>query len=135
MRYSTDIVVIDLEASCPAEDEGNNSVDRSNIIEIGAVRLDRRSLEITARFSELVQPADYPVTPFISGLTGITTEMVAGKETFERVGRRFGCCIWPTRCSARFRWHRTCTGPARSRRTLPGCWPASPSGPPARRSR
>ncbi len=89
MRYSTDIVVIDLEASCPAEDEGNNSVDRSNIIEIGAVRLDRRSLEITARFSELVRPADYPVTPFITGLTGITVEMVAGQETFDRVGRRF----------------------------------------------
>ena len=36
MRYSADIVVIDLEASCPAEDEGNNAAERSNIIEIGA---------------------------------------------------------------------------------------------------
>jgi len=89
MRYSTDIVVIDLEASCPAEDEGNNAVERSNIIEVGAVRLDRRSLEITATFSELVRPADYPVTPFITGLTGITAEMVAGRETFDRAGRRF----------------------------------------------
>ncbi len=34
MRYSTDIVIIDLEATCPVEDEGgNNTVERSNIIE------------------------------------------------------------------------------------------------------
>lgn len=89
MRYSTDIVVIDLEASCPVEDEGDNTVERSSIIEIGAVRLDRRSLEITATFSELVRPVDHPITGFISELTGITQEMVAGCETFATVGRRF----------------------------------------------
>ncbi len=89
MRYSTDIVVIDLEASCPAEDEGDNTIDRSSIIEIGAVRLDRRSLEITATFSELVRPEDYPLVPFITGITGITAEMVAGKENFAAVGSRF----------------------------------------------
>jgi inhibitor of KinA sporulation pathway (predicted exonuclease) len=63
MRYSTDIVVMDLEATCPAEDEGDNAVERSNIIEIGAVRLDRRSLEVVSEFSELVRPRDYPVAP------------------------------------------------------------------------
>ncbi|HOX25594.1 MAG TPA: 3'-5' exonuclease [Candidatus Krumholzibacteria bacterium] len=89
MRYSCDIVVVDLEASCPVEDEGDNSVERSNIIEIGAVRLDRRSLAITATFSELVRPADYPVTPFITRLTGITPEMVTDRETFAEAGRRF----------------------------------------------
>ena len=83
MRYSSDIVVIDLEASCPVEDEGNNSVERSNIIEIGAVRLDRRSLEVTATFSELVRPDEYPVTPFITRLTSITPEMVADKQPEE----------------------------------------------------
>lgn len=89
MRYSTDIVVIDLEASCPAEDQGNNAVERSSIIEIGAVRLDRRSLEITATFSELVRPEDHPIVPFITGITGITPEMVDGCDTFAAVGRRF----------------------------------------------
>lgn len=89
MRYSTDIVVIDLEASCPAEDQGNNAVERSSIIEIGAVRLDRRSLEITASFSELVRPEDHPIVPFITGITGITPEMVAGCDTFAAVGSRF----------------------------------------------
>ena len=89
MRYSSDIVVIDLEASCPAEDQGNNAVERSSIIEIGAVRLDRRSLEITATFSELVRPEDHPIVPFITDITGITPEMVAGCDTFAAVGRRF----------------------------------------------
>ena len=89
MRYSTDIVVMDLEATCPAEDEGDNAVERSNIIEIGAVRLDRRSLEVVSEFSELVRPRDYPVAPFIEKLTGITPQMVAGRDEFALVGRRF----------------------------------------------
>lgn len=89
MRYTTDIVVIDLEATCPAEDQGNNSVERSSIIEIGAVRLDRRSLEIKAEFSELVKPEDYPIVPFITDITGISPDMVAGKDTFPDVGGRF----------------------------------------------
>ena len=89
MRYTTDIVVIDLEASCPAEDQGNNSIERSSIIEIGAVRLDRRSLEITAEFSELVRPEDHPIVPFITDITGIAPDMVKDKETFDSVGRRF----------------------------------------------
>lgn len=89
MRYTTDIVVIDLEATCPAEDQGNNSVERSSIIEIGAVRLDRRSLEIKAEFSELVKPEDYPIVPFITDITGISPGMVAGKDTFPDVGGRF----------------------------------------------
>ncbi len=89
MRYTTDIVVIDLEASCPTEDQGNNTIDRSSIIEIGAVRLDRRSLEITDTFSELVRPEDYPIVPFITEITGISADMVADKDTFAEVGRRF----------------------------------------------
>ncbi len=89
MRYSTDIVVVDLEAACPAEDEGDNTVERSSIIEIGAVRLDRRSLAVVASFSELVRPVDFPITGFITKLTGITAGMLAGCETFAAVGRRF----------------------------------------------
>ena len=90
MRYSTDIVVIDLEATCPEADEnGRNTIDRSNIIEIGAVRLDAKSLEIVDQFSELVRPHEYPVTPFITKLTAITPEMVADKAGFAEVGARF----------------------------------------------
>ena len=89
MRYTTDIVVIDLEATCPVEDQGNNSVERSSIIEIGAVRLDRKSLEITDTFSELIRPEDHPIVSFITDITGITPEMVADKDTFAIVGQRF----------------------------------------------
>ncbi len=89
MRYSTDIVVIDLEATCPAEDEGDNTIERSSIIEIGAVRLDRRSLEIKDQFSELVRPEDHPIVPFITRITGISPEMVQDKEDFAAVGARF----------------------------------------------
>lgn len=89
MRYSTDIVVIDLEATCPSEDQGNNTIERSSIIEIGAVRLDRRSLEIVETFSELVRPEDYPIVPFITEITGISPDMVKDKDTFGTVGARF----------------------------------------------
>jgi DNA polymerase III epsilon subunit-like protein len=89
MRYSSDIVVVDLEATCPVEDEGANSIVRSSIIEVGAVRLNKRSLEIVDSFSELVRPEEYPITPFITRITGIRPEMVADKETFGEVGNRF----------------------------------------------
>ena len=89
MRYTTDIVVIDLEATCPAEDRGANTIERSSIIEIGAVRLDRRSLEIKESFSELVRPEQYPIIPFISEITGISPEMVTDKDSFGAVGDRF----------------------------------------------
>jgi DNA polymerase III epsilon subunit-like protein len=89
MRYTTDIVVIDLEATCPEADQGNNTVERSSIIEIGAVRLDKKSLEIKSTFSELIRPEDYPIVPFITDITGISPDMVAGKDTFAQVGRRF----------------------------------------------
>ena len=112
MRYSTDIVVIDLEASCPAEDQGNNAVERSSIIEIGAVRLDRRSLEITATFSELVRPEDYPIVPFITGITGITAEMVAECDTFDAVGRPLPGVVRPAQQGDHRRLRRLLRHPA-----------------------
>ena len=89
MRYTTDIVIIDLEATCPAQDEGNNSIERSNIIEIGAVRLDRKTLAEVDSFSELVRPHEYPVAPFITVMTGITAAQVADKDGWDVVGKRF----------------------------------------------
>ncbi len=89
MRYSTDIVILDLEATCPPEDEGRNTIERSNIIEIGAVRLDGKTLAEVDSFSELVRPLEFPITPFISRLTGITAAQVAGKDVFAAVGGRF----------------------------------------------
>ncbi|MCA9726128.1 MAG: exonuclease domain-containing protein [Candidatus Eisenbacteria bacterium] len=87
MRYSTDIVVLDLEATCPERD--TNTIERSNIIDVGAVRLDRQTLEVTGVFSELVRPRDFAIFPHITEFTGITPEMVADKETFDHVAERF----------------------------------------------
>jgi DNA polymerase III epsilon subunit-like protein len=87
VRYSTDLIVLDLEATCPERD--TNTIERSNIIDIGAVRLDRRTLEVTGVFSELVRPRDFPVYPHITGFTGITPEMVEECDTFDRVAERF----------------------------------------------
>lgn len=87
MKYSTDIVVLDLEATCPEKD--TNRIERSNIIDVGAVRLDRRTLEMVESYSELVRPRDYPVAPHVTEITGITQEMVDPCDTFDRVGERF----------------------------------------------
>ena len=53
------------------------------------MRLDRRSLETTETFSELVRPEDYPIVPFITEITGISPDMVRDKNTFDQVGERF----------------------------------------------
>ena len=87
MKFSTDIVIIDLEASCKTF--GANQIAESNIIEIGAVKLDKKSLEIIDEFSELIQPADYPVLPQIAEITGITQEMVSDKPLFDEVMAQF----------------------------------------------
>lgn len=86
-RFSNDIVVIDLEASCAVA--GANEVEESNIIELGAVRLDRRTLEIQSTFQVLVKPAHHPITPFITDITGITPAMVANAPTFDVAGAQF----------------------------------------------
>ncbi|MCA9757533.1 MAG: exonuclease domain-containing protein [Candidatus Eisenbacteria bacterium] len=87
MRYSADIVVLDLEATSPDRDA--NTIERTNIIDIGAVRLDRRTLEIVDEFTELVRPTEFEVAPHITEITGITNEMVEDKARFDEVGPRF----------------------------------------------
>jgi DNA polymerase III epsilon subunit-like protein len=82
MKFSDDIVVFDLEASCKTF--GHNEVEESNIIEIGAVRLDRKTLEVKSEFSALVKPRDYPILPEIAEITGITPEMVEHEKTFDQ---------------------------------------------------
>lgn len=87
MKYSSDIIVLDLEATSPDGDE--NTTERSNIIDVGAVRLDRHTLAPVAEFSELVRPVEFGIPPQITAITGISEEMVAPCETFAEVGRRF----------------------------------------------
>lgn len=93
VRYSTDIVVIDLEATCPEQDQ--NDINQSCIIEIGAVRLDRKTLGVVDTFAELVNPGTCPITPFIAHMTRITPEMVANCDEFDKVGARFAAWHGP----------------------------------------
>ena len=62
------------------------SPEYSHIIEIGAVKV--RDGQVVDTFSELIDPG-IPIPYFITNLTGITDEMVAGKETIDRVLPRF----------------------------------------------
>lgn len=87
MKLSADIVIFDLEASCKTF--GNNEIEESNIIEIGAVRLDRKNLEITSEFSILINPRDYPILPEISEITGITPSMVVNQPIFDEAAKSF----------------------------------------------
>jgi len=87
VKFSTDIVIIDLEASCKTF--GANVIAESNIIEIGAVKLNKKSLEIVDVFSQLIQPADYPVLPQIADITGITQDMLSDKPLFDKVMNQF----------------------------------------------
>jgi len=87
MKFSSDIVVFDLEASC--KEFNNNIISESNIIEIGAVKLDKKSLVIKDEFSILIKPKDYKILPEISKITKITPEMVADKLYFDKAIQEF----------------------------------------------
>ncbi len=62
------------------------SPEYSRIIEIGAVKI--RDGQVVATFSELIDP-NTPIPYQITQLTGITDEMVEGKDTIEQVLPRF----------------------------------------------
>lgn len=81
MKFSSDIVIFDLEASCKTF--GLNEIEESNIIEIGAVKLDKNTLEIKSEFSTLIRPKNYPILPEIEEITRITPEMVAESPYFD----------------------------------------------------
>lgn len=87
MKFSTDLVIFDLEASCKTF--GKNTIAESNIIEIGAVKLDRKTLEIKDEFSALIQPRDYPISPEIEEITNISPEMVAEMPLFKDAALAF----------------------------------------------
>lgn len=87
MKFSSDIVIFDLEASCKTF--GRNEIEESNIIEIGAVKLDKKTLEVNSEFSELIKPSEYEILPEISKITNITPEMVSDKPIFKDVFLKF----------------------------------------------
>lgn len=88
LRYTKmDYIVFDLEFNQDFSTSGCRRTLRScfEIIQIGAVKLDA-NLNMIDTFQRNVKPTIYPaVNPFITELTGITTEQLSAEETFPAV--------------------------------------------------
>jgi len=93
-------VIVDLEATCW---EITGSIERMEIIEIGAVKLAAQTLEIQAEFNSFVRPVHQPVlSRFCTALTSIRQEDVDGADEFPAVFGQFLDWIGPqpfTLCS------------------------------------
>lgn len=88
MKLNNSIIILDLEATSNQVDDKKPLVQENNyIIEIGAVLISK-DLEIVSTFSSLVRPEE-PVTPFITGLTGITQEQVDAALLWPDVSKSF----------------------------------------------
>ncbi|WP_123905729.1 exonuclease domain-containing protein [Chryseobacterium sp. ERMR1:04] len=81
MKFSSDLVIYDLEGSCKTF--GKNEINETNIIEIGAVKLDKKTFEIKSEFSILIKPKHFPILPEITDITNITNEMVENEKYFD----------------------------------------------------
>ncbi len=76
-----DYLIIDLEATC--DDAGAVPRDQTEIIEIGAVRVDGTTLEPVAEFQTFVRPVRHPrLTPFCTALTTIEQAQVDAAPGF-----------------------------------------------------
>jgi len=81
-------LVIDLEATCC--DHRTVPQGEMEIIEIGAVMADARSLQPVDEFGAFVRPVRNPtLTPFCSDLTSITQQQVDSADEFHDVLDRF----------------------------------------------
>jgi len=80
MSTPKSILVIDLEATCWADDEkfdrGANKSYLSDIIEIGITEVDVKSRQIIKSESILVTPSQSEISKFCTDLTGITDDMI-----------------------------------------------------------
>jgi len=100
-----DYIVFDLEFNQDFSHVSGQKIHRScfEIIQIGAVKLDQ-NFNTVETFQRYVKPTIYPViNPFITELTGITTEQLVSEETFPAAYNdfvEFACggdtvfCIW-----------------------------------------
>ncbi|HIZ06375.1 MAG TPA: exonuclease domain-containing protein [Candidatus Eubacterium avistercoris] len=90
MKY----VVVDFEMNpLPKKMKQVREICQQEIIEIGAVMLDDDWQEIDA-YKSLVKPEYNPqIAPYFANLTGITTDMLAGADTFKTAFEKFaGWC-------------------------------------------
>lgn len=70
------INIIDIEATCWEGKDDIPQGQRSEIIEIGIVQLDIKTLEISKNRGILIKPRYSTVSPFCESLTSITQEML-----------------------------------------------------------
>lgn len=96
---ATQYLVVDLEATC--DDKGAVPRHESEIIEIGAVLVDGRTLRAVAELMLFVRPQLHPITPFCTELTTITPEDVECAEPFPVAAERLAAfgkgalfCSW-----------------------------------------
>ena len=83
------LVVVDLELTCWATPEERDT-RMSEILEIGAVRVDLAAGIVTDEFTALVKPRDYPhLSPFCQDLTGIGRGDLKGAPQFPEAYAHF----------------------------------------------
>lgn len=78
----------------PRDFQAEREICRNEIVEIGAVKLDR-DYQLTGRYSEYVKPVYGPITPRITELTGITGQSVADALEFGPAMEAFADWIGP----------------------------------------
>ncbi|MDO6427673.1 3'-5' exonuclease [Thalassotalea sp. 1_MG-2023] len=85
MRQSYDIMmIVDIEHTC--SHDGSIPPDEREIIEIGAVVVDMKSLEIIDEYCALIRPQRHPlVSDFCTQITGITQSELDNSDDFKTV--------------------------------------------------
>ena len=80
------LAVVDLEATC--DDQARLSRREMEIIEIGAVMVQREGLKVISEFESFVQPVRHPqLTDFCKQLTTIRQDDVAAAQRFPEVAK------------------------------------------------
>ena len=92
MRTPAFYLVIDVEATC--DDQDTIPRGESEIIEIGAILVDERSLKVVDEFQTFVRPTRHPrLTPFCIRLTTITQAQVDAAPTFPQAIAQLGAFV------------------------------------------
>ncbi|MBD2499363.1 3'-5' exonuclease [Anabaena azotica] len=87
-------LIVDLEATC--SDDGSIPRQEMEIIEIGAVMLNRKTWEIDSEFQQFIQPVRHPrLTKFCTELTSISQQDVDQAPQFSEAMSRFQDWIYP----------------------------------------
>lgn len=85
MKINNNIIVLDLETTSNTDMNGYQV--NNDIIQIGAVLLNKE-LCIISSFDTLIIPRE-EISPYITGLTGISNEMVKNAPTFDTAANNF----------------------------------------------